>query len=270
MSDARPKLTIKIPTALVPPKDIPYEEEVLSFLGVCTIQKNTLDIDRRRTRHPHPPTAAVYALLEVANARWICDADASLEDRLITLYIMAERERALDVVADAFRSGDRTRLLTLASDYVCKHQEVLLPRLDEIYRTLTEYAQLGFEMIPPDPSGKPEPMWFSARYLAQIVYLAGTALATPPFQALWRLPLTMIGHVMAVHNAAHGQKHIERPPDVAALDKMVQEAEDREYRGELHPWQKIDPIGYPLSQTQVDARFEIVEEFNEILKSKGL
>lgn len=267
MPDARPKLTIKIPTAFVPPKDIPYEEEVLSFLGASCINR---PINRQPKSLPFPPTAGTYALLEVANARWLCDLNASAEDRLITLYILAAREQALDLVAHAFRSKDRSTLENAAAEYCTTHFDDLSPRLTEIYRSLTEYAQLGFEMIPPDPAGKAEPMWFSARYLAQIVYVAGSTLATSPFRAIWRLPLTMMGHVLAIHAAANGVKHIERPPNVEALDRLVAEAEEREYRGELHPWQRIDPIGYPLTPTQTAARFAIVEEFNNILKSKGL
>lgn len=264
MPEKRPKLTIKIPTSFVPPKKVDYEEEALAFLGanIATVIEhpggNIL---------PLPPPAGVFVLLEIADCKWVIDPSADLEDRICTIYIMAARENALPLAAESFRTGDRKPLLNAASEYVTRHLPEISGRIDLIYKNLVEYSQYGFEMVPPG-GGQREAMWFSARWLANLCYLAGTHLSAPPFSAIWRIPLAMLGHIYAIHATANGEKHVERPPDVEALDRLVQEAEDREYAGELHPWQKLDPIGYPLTETQVAARFSIVEEFNEILKGK--
>ena len=122
-------------------------------------------------------------------------------------------------------------------------------------------------------AGRSKYFIFDGVFVGAVLAPAAKLMATPLDQILWSTPLCTVGHAIAQQDASLGVKGIERPPDLKALDRMMAEAEAREKSGQLHDWQYIDPISYPLTETQAKANPSLMPLFDQIrdafLKSGG-
>ena len=81
---------------------------------------------------------------------------------------------------------------------------------------------------------------------------------------MWRLPFAAVGHLIAADARREGVKGVGRKPDKEILAKELVEAQKREEAGELHPWQRKYPKRYEPTRQQVDARLEIMKEWEEL------
>lgn len=257
MSD---KIPLKIPVSVVPRAAVDYAEEILNFLG------SPLRIDDRLELLP--PSPAILSMLELADCKMYSEPQTATNgDLWRCVYILAHRRAALPAVTAAHRCSDWRYVESEGAEIVRKHPAIM-ERLDDIWRLLREWAETGHAMLPPGPPETFSRPWiFDGPFLAVCVHAAGHC-GIDADTTLWTLPMTAIGHLIAISARCAGEKHVERPPDREALERITAEAEERERKGELHPWQKVDPMGYPLSATQIAARFEVVEEYNECLRKQ--
>ena len=64
----------------------------------------------------------------------------------------------------------------------------------------------------------------------------------------------------------NGQTGISRAKDPADIKKQLILAAAREYKGELHPWQRDEPLRRRLTKIQ-DGHPALVQEFDELVNA---
>ena len=73
---------------------------------------------------------------------------------------------------------------------------------------------------------------------------------------------------MAAHVRRQGTKGVGRKLDEAAVDREIAAAQEREKRGELHPWQIAAPESYSPSEEQIKARPAIMADYERLLAER--
>ena len=116
------------------------------------------------------------------------------------------------------------------------------------------------------------PYLFGAETIAAVSMVSGV-LNIPYTEVIWNVPLCLVGHIAACEAKRNGVKSVTRPKDDADVRLQLKLANERESKGELHPWQTFEPENYPLLAKQIKARPEIEKEYFSLLearlKSKG-
>ena len=153
------------------------------------------------------------------------------------------------------------KLAEAAASFWQAHADAILADYPALVRWCLEVPFYGYDMIPKSGGAAPKECWFDGEFAGSVLAQASKILATPYEMTLWDTPLCIVWHAVAQHAAAFGVKHIERPPDQAALKAMMAEAAAREKRGELHPWQFDDPVGYGLTDAQANANPALIGLF---------
>ena len=266
------KIQVKIPASLVPRAKLDYDAEAAQIIGHDLVLSDGCRIPALTPARlialelisseffMHPATCDV---LDAAAAIVICSCQRSMIQELTT----ASREASGDPLS-AF-----PELQKAAASWLATHADALKTDYARVSSWLLDVPFYGFSMRPGGDSGRAKYFIFDGAFVGAVLAPAAKLLATPLEMILWDTPLCTIGHAIAQQDAALGVKGIERPPDLAALDRMMAEAEQRERTGLLHEWQYMDPINYPITETQVNANPELIPLFDAIrdafLKSGG-
>jgi len=269
-------IPVKIPASIVPRAYVNYDAEVRACLGLPLVLSDGFEIP--------PFTAGRLMAWEVISTPFFlhsdtCDpldaaaaivlatcAPAQIPDLLTEDRALAE-QRTAEVQAQPCGLSAYPKLKKAAANWLLAHGAALASDYQRICEWLLVIPATGFLMRNQDHPSAPREWWFEGSFAGGVLAPACRMLGVSYNEILWYVPMCVVGHAVAQHDASVGVKGIERPPDRAALDRMMQEAEERERRGELHPWQYLDPINYPLSQTQAEANPDLIGQFQDIVES---
>ena len=258
-------MSVRIPASLVPRAPVDYDAESRQILGQDLVLSDGFRIP--------PLTPARLIALELVSSAfflhpescaWI-DAAAAIVLATCKRSLVAELTRpdgAPDTESrgvSAFPALDRT-----ARAWLDAHREALEHDYAQICAWLLVVPFYGFSMRPGRPGGSAKYFFFDGEFVGAVIAPAAKLLATPVEFVLWETPLCTVGHAIAQQDASLGVNGVVRPPDIAALDRMTAEAEAREKAGQLHFWQYMDPVNYPLTDAQANANPALVPLFAQI------
>ena len=249
------RIQVKIPVSGVPRAYVDFDAEARQILGFPLV----LHADARPDLVIDPITAARLIALELVSSKFFLHPDdCDPADAAEALAILTA-DRA-DVPA---LTSDRDLLGARASALLVDYGSVIAEHYQKIVDWVRVVPFYGFNM---GPGGNPphQEMWFDGAFVGSVVAPAARLLATTVDRVLWEVPLCLVGHTAVQYAASLGVKGIERPPDRAALKRIMAEAEARERAGELHPWQYADPVCFPLTDTQAQANPALIELFARI------
>lgn len=248
----------KVPACYVKPKRVDFDGEALQFLGAgLPLPGLTLP----------PPVLGVFPMLELFTSRYFLDPlGCAPEDIAKGLYVFAHREKALPLVAEACRGG--SAFGREAGKWFLRHSDAITANYPEIVRYTLHLPFEGFDLLPTETGGPEKAFIFDAEWLAAVAGTVAMTTGDTLRAVLWEMPLEAVGHVLAFRARYEGRKGVGRKDDLADLDRIMKEADAREERGELHPWQIDHPERYGLSEKQVNARLGIVAEYQELLRKK--
>lgn len=251
------ELEVFIPGAYVKDREIDFDAEARSCLGMPTL----LQHERQKLAVP-PVTYGVLSVLEILDNRFLPEpANCRIEDVAEAVLAAICGKRLLTETQDLPRWKRRTgRFLGCYGRLLVAEYAVLL-------RHFIEEPFLGFEMLPGRGENNLQNL-FGARTMAGAVMICAQNAGIGAEAAIWETPMSLIGHLAATRAKINGEKCVARPKDPADLRQKRQEALEREAAGQLHPWQMEDPEWYEPSATQINARFEILEEWNNLVRSK--
>lgn len=254
-------MPVKIPASLVPRAPIDYDAEARQIIGQDLILTDGY--------HIPPLTPARLIALELISSPFFMHPESCDIVDAASAIVLVSCERSM--VPELTNNPDK--LLSAAAVWLAAHVDALEANYQTICAWLLDVPFYGFAMRPGGNSGRSKYFLFDGVFTGAVLAPAAKLMATPLDQILWSTPLCTVGHAIAQQDASLGVKGIERPPDTKALDRMMAEAEQRELSGQLHDWQYIDPISYPLTDTQANANPSLIALFDQIretyLKSGG-
>lgn len=238
-------MPVKIPVNLVPRAFVDYDMEQRQILGQPLVLSDGF-------RVPPLTAARLMALELVCSDFFLHPAECSDQDAAAAIVLVTcSRELVQDLTGAAPDAPDA--LASAASSWLDAHGDTLGTDYALLVRWILQVPFYGFDMRPKEGAAAPRPCWFDGEFLGGILAPAAKLLATPLETILWKTPLCVVGHAIAQQDASLGVKGVERPPDLAALKRLMSEAAAREKRGELHPWQYADPETHSLSAEQFKA-----------------
>lgn len=254
-----------VPAKYIKQKSIDFDGEIFACMGLPFVIAG-IEI--------HPPSVGVFSLLEVIDSRIVNDVkNASAMDFCRALYIASKgKDSALEVREWVKQGGKKPHDNLLSFDVkVCEFADshnlgnIDLAELYTFRSFLLENSFNGYEMIPDTGFGSFMPYLFGAQTIASIALTCGCPDID---KVLWEIPLCLVGHMAAVTAKRNGVKGVEIPKDEADTNLQIKLAEERELKGEFHPWQIAEPDNalYGLTEIQIKARPEIKSEFTKILK----
>lgn len=249
---------IRIPVSLVPSAFVDYDMEARQILGFAFPLPDGFEIP--------PLTPAMLVAMELAECRFVIDPHhADTLDAASAIVIMHAAVSAPDTVY--VLTADRNALRHEASAWLSSHARALADIYELVIRWICEVPFYGYFMRPGATSGggRPKPFWFDGAFTGGLIAPAAKILATPVCDVMWHTPLCLVWHAVAQQEGAMTGKPVDRPPDEAALDRLMEEAAEREDRGELHPWQIQAPDAYGLTKRQVRANPDLIGVFAHIL-----
>lgn len=252
---------IKIPSSLVPRSKIDYDAEARQIIGQDLILADGYRI-------PPLTPARLIALELVSSPFFLHPESCDIVDAAAAIVLVScERSMVPEL------TGDPDKFLSAAGAWLAAHIDALKADYLTICSWLLDVPFYGFSMRPGSGTGRSKYFIFDGVFVGAVLAPAAKLMSTPLDQILWSTPLCTVGHAIAQQDASLGVKGIERPPDLKALDRMMAEAEQREKSGQLHDWQYIDPVSYPLTDAQAQANPALIGLFDQIrdayLKSGG-
>ena len=269
-------IPVKIPAGLVPRAYVNYDAEARAVLGLPLVLSDGFEIP--------PFTAGRLIAWEVISTPFFLHSDtcdpldaaasivlATCDPAQIPALLAEDRalaeQRTSEVQAQPGGLRAYPKLKKAAADWLLAHGTALAADYQRIVEWLLVTPATGFLMRDQGKPAAPREWWFDGTFAGGVLAPACRMLGCSFNEILWYIPLCVVGHAVAQHDASVGVKGIERPPDRAALDRMMKEAEERERRGELHPWQYLDPINYPLTQTQAEANPDLIGRWQDIVEA---
>lgn len=242
-------MSIKVPVSYVPRAHVDFDAEARQILSQDFVLPDGF-------RVPALTAGRLVALELVSSPFFLHPFDCDALDAAAALVLLTCDRPLVEDFTAPYRAGAdpgaSSPLYSAAASWLRVHDMAML----EVYPALVEWILdvpfYGLAMLPGGASC-PREFWFDGTFIGSIVAAAAKILATPVDDVLWRTPLCLVGHAIAQHASACGVKGVERPPDKAALDRLMHEAAARERRGELHPWQFENPVIYTLTDLQANA-----------------
>ena len=266
---------VHIPRWFIQEEFCDYQAELLACMN-CSLAVSGLEIK--------PFTAGILSLLELINGQvWHDINNCSDISWGRCLYIVNNRKKALPAVLQFIQNnrqdGDEKDIdLDLQLDYHAG--ELLQTHLNAFKHSMAairsaflnqlSVALSGFRMIP-SGGGRPSPgngeFIFGSTYITPQIMTACELLNVSYEEALWDIPISLIGHVSAVNFVRNDIKDrgIARPLDQNDLDVKMKEAEIRVLNGELHPWQITRPLDYPPTMEQIFINPEVQKRYDELI-----
>ena len=296
-------IPVKIPAGIVPRAYVNYDAEARAVLGLPLVLSDGFEIPPftagrliaweivstpffLHSDTCDPLDAAAAIVLATCDPAQI--PDLLMESRALAEQRTAEVETPASREASGEPSAERNAPVTSeveasasslpdlraypalkkkAADWLLAHGAALAADYQRIVEWLLVTPATGFLMRDQGKPAAQREWWFDGTFAGGVLAPACRMLGVSFNEILWYIPLCVVGHAVAQHDAAVGVKGIERPPDRAALDRMMKEAEARERRGELHPWQYLDPINYPLTPTQAEANPDLIGRWQDIVEA---
>lgn len=242
-----------VPAWYIPIKKVDYEAEALQFLGSdATFGRMTLPA----------PFGCYFTLLELITSKFFLEPTrCSGHDVAKALYILTAGRASMPDIRDELAGG--AKLEKAAAKFWRRHGKDIASHYAQVVEWVLVTPCEGFDMLPSGPESKKE-FWFDAEYLAGHGSIAARAAGTTMDDVMWRMPLAAVGHLIAADARREGVKGVGRKPDKEILAKELVEAQKREEAGELHPWQRKYPKRYEPTRQQVDARLEIIKEWEDL------
>lgn len=214
-----------------------------------------------------PPVPAVLSLWDLVDSRWCTDPrHADPEEVAIGLYLQCHRELATEM-ALAFARGSKEALTRAALEWFDPYAADVFFAFEEIVNYTQIGIDNGFQLLPRQPAPAGE-WWFDAPWLGGICAMAAAATGQTIHQVMWRMPVAEVGHLAVYLRRQVDPKGCGRKEDSEVLEQMFREAQEREARGEFHPWQLDDPERHSPTEEQIAARPEILQEYEELLRQK--
>ena len=246
------KNPVKIPVAYVPRARIDYEAEQRQILGHPLVLSDGYRVP--------PLTAARLIALELVTSPFFVHPDSCdlLDAAAAVVLVSCDRKLVEELVAAAPSASEAEQtsaapLAVAAAAWYDEHADALVADYVRLSEWICAVPFYGIDMLPKTGKAANRPSWFDGEFVGSIVAPAAAILAAPVDRLLWEIPLCTVGHAVAQRAAGLGVKGIERPPDKAALKRLIAEAEEREKSGLLHPWQYQDPLTYGLTTAQFQA-----------------
>ena len=237
------KIDVAVPAWYVLNKKINFESEISGCIGSPLV---VISPDGGRLELPSP-AIGFFALLELIDSQFFRDpGNCPMLDVARAIVCLVRGKSLLPVDLESIDSA--------AFDLLSEFGDAIADRIDEITEWLLETPFNGFEMLRNSKQSEPEKFLFSGPALASVVSIAARYGNVSAMDAIWHLPLFLVGHLAAANDC--GKLPPKRPKDAADLAFQMKCAIEREQRGELHPWQEIDPASYPLSARQLAAKSE--------------
>ena len=244
-------MPVKIPASLVPRAHVDYDAEARQIIGQDYVMSDGYRIP--------PLTAARLIALELISSPYFMHPESSdlIDAAAVIVLISCERSMVPEL------TNQPDKLLAAAGVWLAAHIDALSADYARITAWIIDVPFYGFAMRPGGEAGR-KYFIFDGAFVGAVLAPAAKLLCTSIEQILWSTPLCTVGHAIAQQDASLGVKGIERPPDIKALDRMMEEAETREKSGQLHTWQYVDPVNYPLTDVQVNANPGLIPLFNQI------
>jgi hypothetical protein len=247
-----------VPSAYIKDKEVNYEGEIFAILGEgCRVE----------SFHFRPPSLGVWALWEILDSPVIHgDENATSGDWLRLLWINDVRKDAVSKIAKWCGNGRPTAYVD--GDWCELDEAVIRWASSQPFDILSDEGFLvdvaeqvalshtGYETIPATGESSGQYLFAGEAFGSMI----GQSLAHSD-ALIWETPMTLHGHVAARRAKANGEKGVGRPKDPEDIKLQLKLANEREARGELHEWQELEPLAFPLSSEQCKhpnliARFE--------------
>jgi hypothetical protein len=231
----------------------------------------------------NPLTLGTLALLELIDSQcWHNPATAPAISWGRALFIVNNRISALLAVVEYITAGkqdsaevDFNLKLDVEAAKICKDNfdNFNFDALRLSLKTQIEVAVSGFKMIPCGTgSSLPESGFlFGSTFIVPHATRATALLNVTYFEALWSVPLAAIAQAEAIDFLRNDSKGrgISRPKDNTSGDRVMKECEERAIKGELQPWQYLDPEHYKPTIEQIKINPEIINQHAELLKVKN-
>lgn len=236
-----------------------------------------------------PAPFGVWAMLEIIDSRWIkSPASADLFDVYRALYICVNGSAAAPMIQDWLANGGREQPPNIDNpDTWTDFDKAVfawgtknLSNSDQAPDVLLRFYEFlalsfsGYAMIPGAAAAASEYI-YGADTIGAVVAAMGDKLNLTPNKIIWETPAALIGHVAAQTAKQNGVKGVGRPKDINDMKRQFKMANERDEKGELHPWQIDDPLFNPPNPKQIKARPDItseharlVEKFQEINNHK--
>ena len=183
-----------------------------------------------------PPVLGTYILLELSgNSFFIEPRTAGAAEAARAVAILQDGRAALPAVMAMIRD-DFDPINAMMRRVVETHKEALVDHYDDIAAWIRDVPYYGFDMIPPSADAESEPFLFSGSTIGAVASLARERLGANIGDALWNIPVCLIGHLQAAHRKAEGDS-VRRPDDREDIREQLRLARERNERGEPHPWE---------------------------------
>jgi hypothetical protein len=255
-----------VPANYIRWKEQDYDGEIFAALAIpVVIAGHTF----------RPPSVGVFALLEILDSKIVSDFEgAAIIDFYRAAYVMIFRENCAASVMQWKREGGAELFSGPAKNWhqwdkdVCDYfanTDFRPSDFIEFRKLLMGATFAGYEMIPDNGPSSHRPYLFGADTIAQICRnLSGMGITMR--EMIWEAPLCLCGFISASAAKENGTKGVGRPKDPESIKSQIAEANEREERGELHPWQVEEPNIYRPTEKQIKANPEIVKQHNLELK----
>lgn len=252
---------MRIPVRYVPnrKKKIDFDAEAAAFLAGAFFLQDGLEI-------PSPPMGYFTVLELITSNFFLQPLSCNEEDFFIAMALLLAGRKAV-FLADEYRKGRRELLIQEAEKFAAEHGECAIKEYEHILHEVLILPFEGLAMLPVE-NGLQKEFIFDAEYLASLAGCVAMTTGGSIDSVLWDMPLLQAGHIRAFRARYEGNDRIERPDDPEAIKAALKEAEEREGKGELHPWQIAEPQKYPPTEKQIQARFSIIAEHKELLEKK--
>lgn len=241
----------KVPERFIREKAIDLEGEAIASLGCGVLAgKNRIK----------PLSIGVLSLLELLDNKLIKGEEATWFDYGVIYYLNDLRQEAVEDVADYTR-GFREGLERKVERYI-KKKKIRIQYMSKIKDTIDQ-AFTGFDMLPQTGSGGGA-FLFGADALAGMAVSACKNLGQTYKEIFWDVPLSLIGHVVAINAVQNGAKGIGRRKDTQHLLSIFKKCKQWDSEKKMYPWQWLEPNVYKLEFYQ-DSK-EIKQDFEKRLK----
>lgn len=244
---------LKIPAWYIPTKTVDYEAEVFQFLKAsATFGHLALP----------PPFSCYFTLLELITSKFFLDpVECTGQDVAKALVILLHNRKSLPMIQDELSGG--SKLEKAAAKLWKKHGKSITENYEKIVNWVLVIPCEGFDLLPTGKKSN-KPFWFDAEYLAMNAMIATQASGMTMDAVLWDMSFETFGHLIAADAKREGVSGVERKANKEVLKKELEAAREREAKGQLHPWQIKYPERYEPSKEQVDARLDILKEWEEL------
>lgn len=189
----------------------------------------------RNTGIPTPSLGSLMLLELCDNKFFLHPETCSGEELGQALFLFYSGKQAVAAVVEFIH--DRPQKIEEGGKWaMLKFGNAVIDHYAEFVKWAIELPFYGLTMLPGGGESR-DPFIFNAVSVNRLIYLASKFGNLTPDEALWKMPLASLGHLIACGCDAEGVKGVARPKDPEDIRRQLQAAREREERGEKHPWQ---------------------------------